>query len=95
MKIYEQGDNLMIGACDKNLIGKKFKDGKFQIDVSRQFYEGRIVDKKTLRKYLEDATIANLVGKETVEYAIKIGLIDPKCVLNVKGVPHAQMVRML
>ena len=95
MKIYKQGDRLMISACDKNLIGKKFKEGKFQIDVSKNFYNGKLVDTKTLRRYLEDAAIANLVGKETVNYAIKLGLVDPECVLKVKGVPHAQMVRML
>ena len=95
MKIYKQGDNLIVGACDKNLIGKKFKKGKFQIDVSKEFYNGKEVDTKTLQKYLEDATIANLVGKETVNCAIKLGLIDPECILKVKGVPHAQMIRML
>ena len=95
MKTYKQGDNLIVGACDENLIGKKFKEGKFQIDVAKNFYDGNRVDKKTLQKYLEDATIANLVGKETVGYAIKLGLIDPECVLEVKGIPHAQWVRML
>ena len=95
MKVYKQGDYLMISACDKDLVGKKFKEGKFQIDVSKNFYNGKLVDTKTLRRYLEDAAIANLVGKETVNYAIKLGLVDPECVLKVKGVPHAQMVRML
>ena len=40
MKTYKQGDNLIVGACDENLIGKKFKEGKFQIDVAKNFYDG-------------------------------------------------------
>lgn len=95
IKIYRQGDDILIGACDEKLIGKKFKDGKFQIDVSKEFYDGKRVDKETLKKYLEDATIANLVGEETVKCAIKIGLIDPDCIIKIKGIPHAQMVRMI
>ena len=95
IKIYKQGGDLLIGACDEKLIGKKFTDGKFQIDVSKSFYDGERIDKEKFKRYLEDATIANLVGKETIECAIKIGLVDPDCVLTIKGVPHAQMVRMI
>ena len=94
IKVFKQGDNLIVGACDEQLIGKKFKEGKFQIDVAKNFYDGKRVDKKTLQRFLQDATIANLVGKETVTFAIQLGLIDQNCVLTVKGVPHAQMIRL-
>lgn len=95
IKIYRQGSDILIGACDTELIGKKFSEGKFQIDVSKEFYDGKQIDAETLKKYLENATIANLVGKETVNCAIEIGLIDSDCILKIKGVPHAQMVRMI
>jgi hypothetical protein len=95
IKIYKQGNDIVIGACDENLLGKKFVEGKLQIDVSKNFYEGRRIDKKTLENYLLDATIANLVGEETINCAIKLGLVDPNCILKIKGVPHAQMIRML
>ena len=95
IKIFKQGDDLVIGACDENLLGKKFMEGKLQIDVARNFYKGELIDKKTLEKYLVDATIANLVGKETVKCAINMGLVNPDCILKIKGIPHAQMVRML
>lgn len=95
IKIFKQGDDLVIGACDEELLGKKFIDGKFQIDVSKRFYEGDRINEKILEKYLEEATIANLVGKATVECAARLGFIDPEGVLNIKGIPHAQIVRML
>jgi len=95
IRVFKQGDDFVVGACDEELLGKKFIDGKFQIDVSKKFYDGDRIDKKTLESYLLDATIANLVGKETVKCAIKLGLIDPSCILKIKGVPHAQMIRML
>jgi len=95
IKIYRQGDDILIGACDEKLIGKRFTDGKFQINITKEFYDGKRIDKETLKKYLEEATIANLVGKETVDCAMKIGLVDPNCIIKIKGVPHAQMVRML
>ena len=95
IKTYKNGNDLLIGACDEKLLGKKFEDGKFQIDVRRDFYEGKRVNPDILKKFLEEATIANLVGEETIKCAIEMGLIDPECVMRIKGVPHAQMVRML
>ena len=38
---------------------------------------------------------ANLVGKKTIEVAIKHGFVDPACVLLIGEVPHAQMARMI
>jgi hypothetical protein len=95
IKIYKRGNDLLIGACDEDLLGKKFEDKKFQIDVSKDFYGGKRISAESLKKYLQDATIANLVGKNTIKCAIDMGLIDPGCIIKINGVPHAQMVRML
>ncbi len=95
IKIYHHGDELVIGACDEDLLGKKFKKGNLQIDCSRQFYDGERITPEAFEKILGDATIANLVGKKTVACAVKLGLINPDCILKIKGVPHAQMIRML
>lgn len=94
IRIYEQGENLVIGACDEHLLGKKFVDGKFKIDVSKNFYGGERVNKDTLAKYLSDATIANLVGEESVNCAIRLGLVNRDCILRIKGIPHAQLVKI-
>jgi len=95
VRIYKQGRDVLIGACDEKLIGKKFSEGKFQIEVRKEFYDGERINKEKLKRYLESATIANLVGEEAVRCAIEIGLVDPSCVIKIKGVPHAQMVKMI
>jgi len=95
IKKYAQGSDLLIGACDEKLIGKKFEEGKFQLDVKKDFYDGERITSDVLKKFLEDATIANLVGEETVKCAIESGLVDPDSVIKIKGIPHAQVVRML
>jgi hypothetical protein len=95
IKIYKRGKDLLVGACDEKLLGKKFEEGKFQIEVKKEFYGGKRVTSKVLKTYLEGATIANLVGQETIRCAIEAGIIDSSCVIKIKGIPHAQMVRML
>ena len=95
MKLYKKGEDILIGACDEELLGKRLKEGKLRLHVKKTFYGGRLVDEKTFEAYLKEATIANLVGKRTVECAIKMGYVNPRCVLYIQGVPHAQMVKML
>ena len=95
IKVYKRGNDLLIGACDERLLGKKFEEGKFQLDITEDFYGGEKISPDVLKKFLKDATIANLVGENTIRCAIELGLIDPDCVIKIKGIPHAQMVRML
>jgi len=94
IKVYNQGGDVLIGACDEELLGKTFTEGKFLLDVCRRFYDGKRITIKEFQEYLDIATIANLVGEQAVQCAIKMGLIDPDCIIRVKGIPHAQMVRM-
>ena len=95
IKLYMQGEELLVGACDVELLGKRFSEGELRLHVKKSFYDGHRVDEKALVAYLEEATIANLVGKRTVDCAIKHGFVNPECVLFIDGVPHAQMVKML
>jgi len=94
LKRHSCGHELLVAACDCELVGKRFEDGDLRLDVSESFYGGEKVDVRMLLEVLALATIGNLVGKETVEAAIEAGLVDPDCVIRVQGVPHAQIVRM-
>jgi hypothetical protein len=95
VKIYKQGEDILLVACDEHLLGKKIEEGKFHLDIRQDFYDGQHITVDDLKRYLEMATIANLVGEEAVQYAIELGFVDPSCVLRIQGVPHAQMVKML
>ena len=95
IKVYKKGKDLLIGACDETLIGKTFEEGKFHLEVKKEFYDGERVAKEVFKRILNSATIANLVGEATIKAATEIGLVDPGCVIKIKGIPHAQMVRML
>ena len=65
-----------------------------RLEVCPSFYEGEDADEEMLVSRLRMATIANLVGKETVAAATKHKLINEECVMTIEGVPHVQMVKM-
>ncbi|MDD2438732.1 MAG: DUF424 family protein [Methanosarcinaceae archaeon] len=93
-KIYENGSNVLIAACDRELLGIKIKQGKAVVEISKEFYEGEIVSEAELIKNLENATTANLFGARTVNCALKCGLITADSVLFIEDIPHAQIFKV-
>ena len=94
LKIYKNGEHVLVAACDKELLGKKLKHGNTVVEIRRDFYEGEQVSEEKLQKALQEATTANLFGEKTIECAIKYGLIDPDSVMIIDNVPHAQIFRV-
>jgi uncharacterized protein len=94
LKIYKNGEHVLVAACDKEVLGKTLKHGNTVVEVSRAFYEGEYISDEELQKALERATTANLFGEKTVKCAIKCGLIDPDSVIMIDNVPHAQIFRI-
>lgn len=95
VKVYRQGMETLVAACDLEIIGQTFRGKGLKIHVSEGFYKGESGDEDMLINRLEMATIANLVGRKTIEIAIRRGFVDPGCVVDIGGVPHAQMARMV
>jgi len=95
VKVYSRGKETLVAACDVDIIGKTFMSKELKITISEGFYRGDSGGEDMLVNRLEMATVANLVGKETVGIAIRHGFVDPECVLLIANVPHAQMARMI
>lgn len=93
-KVYRRGAETLVAACDAELLGQTFASEDLRIHVSSAFYEGEECTEEGLVNLLRLATIANLVGKQVVDIAVRNGFVDSSCVLVIGGVPHAQMARM-
>lgn len=91
---HERGDELLVAACDEELLGETFREGELKIEVKRDFYDGESIEAKALGKLLDHATVANLTGEMTVQIAIDLGFVDAENVLTIDGVPHAQFAEM-
>ena len=83
----------VVAICDSNLLGKKFEQGKFQLDVKESFYKGEEINQEKTIKLIqdfmkEDATF-NIVGDKSIECAIRAGLISKKSVGKINGISHS------
>ena len=82
----------MVAICDSDLLGKKFEEGKLQLDLTSDFYKGMERSEEDIVKILKGAYIVNLVGKESVALGKKLGIIEEGYVRTISGVPLAQAV---
>ena len=64
------------------------------IEINEKFYKGSLVEEKEIIKEIQDATIVNAFGKNSVKLLENEGFISPKNVLLVDNVPHAQYAKI-
>lgn len=93
LKIHNTPQGKVVAACDDELIGRVLEGGGAYIDLDRYrgFYVGTKASKGDLKEALARFSSANLVGKEAVDVAVSMGLIDKKDVMYINKIPYIQI----
>lgn len=94
MSLKKKGQNVLLAMCDAEVLGKTLREGKIVFQVKEDFYNGRRVSVEEAVGLIRNCTIVNMVGPNVVREAIEEGYVHPEAVLNIGGVPHAQIVRL-
>ncbi|MEE9152086.1 MAG: DUF424 family protein [Thermoplasmata archaeon] len=95
IKVYTTQGEVVLAACDEDILGKIFEEGELQLPVLESFYGGEKVTHELFVKQLKTATIVNLTGREVISIASKMGMINEDCIIEIGGVPHAQIAKMI
>ncbi|WP_053947258.1 DUF424 domain-containing protein [Halolamina sediminis] len=88
---------LLVSVCDPDLVGETFEDGEISLTVEESFYAGEDAveaDADAVIEGLRRASVANLVGEESVGVAVEAGIIDEATVLEVGETRHAQLLQI-
>ena len=88
---------LLVSVCDPELLGETFEDGEISLTVEESFYGGENAveaDADAVVEGLRRASVANLVGEESVGVAVEAGIIDEATVLEVGETRHAQLLQI-
>ncbi|GAB7094388.1 hypothetical protein JCM30237_15400 [Halolamina litorea] len=88
---------LLVSVCDPGLLGETFESGEISLTVEESFYGGENAveaDADAVVAGLRRASVANLVGEESVGVAVEAGLIDEATVLEVGETRHAQLLQI-
>lgn len=94
MRLWKIRDEVVLAACDPHVLGKRFEEGEFHIEVRKEFYLEKYVNESSFRKALRIATVINLVGENVINIAINEGIVEKDNIIWIEGIPHAQAVRM-
>jgi len=83
----------VVAICDSELLGKRFEEGRFQLDVKESFFKGDETDEEKAIEIMrdmakEDATF-NIVGEQAVSAALKAGIIKQEGIEKIANIPFA------
>jgi hypothetical protein len=93
-KLSKCGEHVLLAACDEGLLGEVLRDGKIVFKIGEEFYKGPKMPVNEAVELMRDSTIVNMVGPNIVKKAIEHGLVHPEAVLNICGIPHAQIIKI-
>lgn len=83
----------IVTICDSNLIGKRFEENNFQLDLQKEFFKGEETSEKEviqiIQKMLKEDASFNIVGKNSINIAIKEGIISKQGIKEIQGIPFA------
>jgi len=94
MNLRKIGKNILLALCDCEILGRTLREGKLVFHVKEEFYKGAKVSIEEAIEIIENSTIVNMIGKNVVKKAIEKGYVHPEAVLNIEGIPHAQIVKL-
>ena len=90
VKIYESY-RIIVAICDEELIGKVLEEGKFYLEIKESFFKGKSVSEKEVMEIIEDMSkedaTFNIVGKNSINAALKTGIISEEGVRTINGIP--------
>ena len=82
----------LLAICDGNLIGKTFEEDEKMLNASKNFYQGEPMFENDIIKLIKDNTLLNIVGEESVNFALKHKFIKKTGIIKIKNVPHALLL---
>jgi len=83
----------VVAVCDKELLGKKFEEDNFELNVKENFFSGKECSEEEVVEIMqdmmrEDATF-NIVGEKSVNAALKAGIINHEGIKEIDGIKFA------
>ena len=74
------------------MIGKILEEGDICFEVRKSFYEGKEFDENEFDKHFKKSGSLNIVGKESIKFALKKKLISKEDIKKIENIPFAIIV---
>ena len=94
IKTTDYQKNLMLNICDAELLGKKIVENELNMNISESYYGEKLVEHEEARTLLKNASIINMVGKETISLSLELGVGSENGIKKIGGVPFLIVFKM-
>jgi hypothetical protein len=89
LKVHIKNDIETIACCDEELLNQVYKEGNLRIEISSQFFGGKLLDLDDAILILTEATCFNIVGEKIIKKVVERGILPKEGVRYINGVPMA------
>ena len=86
--------NTMLNICDAELLGKKIIQDELNMDISKNYYGEKLVEKEEAKSLLKNSSIINMVGKQTISLSIELGIGSENGIKTISNVPFLIVFKM-
>ena len=87
VKVSNYQKNSTLNICDAELLGKKIIQEKLNMHISESYYGEKLIETEEAKSLLQNSSIINMVGKETVSLSIKLGIGSENGIKTIAGIP--------
>ena len=99
IKVHDTENGKILALCDQILIDEVIVEDGIELNIKEynNFYKGKLIDNKyNLSESLHSDEIisANIVGQESVSYAIDNNIIEQENIKLINSIPYAQAYKM-
>ncbi|MGB0855783.1 MAG: DUF424 domain-containing protein [Nitrosopumilus sp.] len=94
VKVTDYQKNTMLNICDVELLGKNIIQDDLKMNISKNYYGQKLVDKEEATTLLKNSSIINMVGKNTISLSIELGIGSENGIKSVSGVPFLIVFKM-
>ena len=94
LKIIRGEGHVFVNICEKEYLGREFRESKAVLNVNNEFYGGEEVDINYALDLVDEATVVSIVGERAPGAPKTRGLVHTDAVLTGSGVKFAQIYNL-
>jgi uncharacterized protein len=92
LKIHGTGRKKILAICDSEILGRRFEEGKLQLDLASPFYKGEKASRESIEKEIFGSYIVNAAGERCIGLLLELKLAEEKDIKRIGGIPYTMIV---
>jgi hypothetical protein len=83
----------MVDICDIELMGSQIEQDGLSINLTREYYQQKVIESAEAGELLRRCDIANLVGERIVRQALSMKMAKEVSIKRISGVPFLMIYK--